>query len=118
MLELDIHVVNLTVEYKKNPHIPLLPKVIIIYIYIYELCIAGLRQRCVKRNGYKNLYVVTLVLLLSGVVTFLPIRNSTDHKVEWRTRNLLEVTRAPPIIDTQNTNFFDKIHPWLDIFHH
>ena len=70
-----------------------------------------------KRNGYKNLYVITLVLLLSGVVTFLPIRNSTDHKVKWRTRNLLEVTQAPPIIDTQNREFLiGYILGWISAF--
>ena len=70
-----------------------------------------------QRNGYRNLYVVTLVLLLSGVITFLPIRNSTDHKVKWRTRNLLEVTQTPPIIDTQNTTFLiGYILGWISAF--
>ena len=70
-----------------------------------------------KRNGYKNLYVISLVLLLSGVVTFLPIRNSTDHEVKWRTRNLLEVTQAPAIIDTQNRKFLiGYILGWISAF--
>ena len=57
--------------------------------------------------------MVILVLLLPGLVTFLPRTNYDADLVKWKTRNLLGVTNASAFIDDNAKFLSGYILGWI-----